>query len=141
MHSPVGALAAGVAVVHGVAPLARLELPAWVPPARSAGATTLASASGATTAIDAAVTAVISAAGLARATPQKLPQRTPMALVEAAALHFLRPGNEPCCPRAKLEFLAYRGAPCIVTVRGGGVSVRLSAIAHVVVVRWRPSGA
>ena len=126
-------------VVHGVAPLARLELPAWVPPARSAGATTLASASGAT-AIAAAVTAVISAAGLARATPQKLPQRTPMALVEAAALHFLRPGNEPC-PRAKLEFLAFRGAPRVPVIRGGGVSVRLSAIAHVVVVRLRPSGA
>lgn len=139
MHSPVGALAAGVAVVHGVAPLARLELPAWVPPARSAGATTLASASGAT-AIAAAVTAVISAAGLARATPQKLPQRTPMALVEAAALHFLSPGNEPRCPRAKLEFVAFCGAPCVATVRGGGVSIRLSAIAHVIV-RWRPSGA
>ena len=76
MQSPVSTLAAGIAIVRSVAPLARPELPAGMFTTRCTGAAALATASAATAVAAAAVTAVIAAAWLARATPQEPLHRT-----------------------------------------------------------------
>ena len=75
MQSPVGALAACIAIVRSVAPFARPELPAGMLSTRSTGTAALATAS-AVTVVAAAVTAVIAAAGLAGTTPQEPQHRT-----------------------------------------------------------------
>ena len=75
MQSPVGALAACIAIVRSVAPFARPELPAEMLFTRSTGTAALATAS----AVTVVAAAVIAAAGLARSTTQE-PQHLPLTL-------------------------------------------------------------
>ena len=75
MQSPVGALAACIAMVRSVAPFARPELPAGMLSTRSTGTAALATAS----AVTVVAAAVIAAAGLARSTTQE-PQHLPLTL-------------------------------------------------------------